>query len=146
MNVIGANPPKELVDFENRDPQFKVRGYVDDIRPYVRSAAVFVVPLNIGGGTRLKILDAMAMGKAIISTSIGCEGLHLKNNEDILIADDTNEFAEKILMLFRDDGLRKRIGLSARKTVTERYSWEKIALNLDKLYMKASAGNILRAD
>lgn len=146
MNVIGANPPKELVDFGNRDPRFKVRGFVDDIRPHVHSAAVFVVPLDIGGGTRLKILDAMAMGKAVVSTSIGCEGLHLKENEDIFIADEPEDFAEKILLLFRDDNLRKRMEQSARRTVTERYSWDKIALNLGKSYMNASAGNIHRTD
>jgi glycosyltransferase involved in cell wall biosynthesis len=105
-----------------------------------------VVPLNIGGGTRLKILDAMAMGKAVVSTSIGCEGLHVKENEDIFVADNPVDFAEKILMLLRDDDLRKRMGKAARRTVEERYSWGKIARKLNEAYMKTSAGNIHGAD
>jgi glycosyltransferase involved in cell wall biosynthesis len=141
MNLVGANPPRELIDYGNRDPQFMVRGFVDDIRQYVHSAAVFVVPLKIGGGTRLKILDALAMGKAVVSTSVGCEGLHLKEDEDIFVADDPVDFAGKILMLLKDNNLRKRVEMSARKTVEERYSWEKIAGRLNKTYTKASAGN-----
>src|SRR5690606_19894173 len=88
-------------------------GYVEDERPAMRNAACFIVPLRVGGGTRLKILNAWAMGKAVVSTSIGCEGLEARDGENILIADTPEAFAAAIDRILRDDVLRKRIGAAA---------------------------------
>lgn len=105
-------------------------GYVDDIRPLVREAACFVVPLRVGGGTRLKILDAWAMGKAVVSTSVGCEGLKAEDGQNILIRDDPQEFAEAVVRVLRDPALRARLGAAGRRTVEEAYSWDVIGTGL----------------
>ena len=95
MTFVGTAPPKEIAEAAKTDGQVRVTGFVDDIRPYIDEAAVMVVPIRIGSGTRLKILDAMAMGKAIVSTSVGCEGLNVNDGKDIVIADDPEDFADK---------------------------------------------------
>jgi glycosyltransferase involved in cell wall biosynthesis len=101
-------------------------GYVDDIRPYVAEAACYVVPLRVGGGTRLKILDAWAMGKAVVSTSVGCEGLDTKDGWNILIRDDPREFALAVQEVLANPELRKRLGTNARQTAERTYSWRVI--------------------
>lgn len=118
----------------------EVTGFVDDIRPHLSEAAVFVVPLRIGGGTRLKILDAMAMGKAIVSTSIGAEGLDVMPGRDLLIADTTQDFARAVLDLLVNRDKRFELGSAARELVKNRYQWENIALLLDKAYTQAAEG------
>jgi glycosyltransferase involved in cell wall biosynthesis len=104
----------------------ELTGYVDDVRPRVQDAACFVVPLRVGGGTRLKILDAWAMGKAIVSTSIGCEGLAAVDGENILIRDTPEGFAAAVTQVLGDPALRARLGCAGRDTVEQRYSWEVI--------------------
>ena len=134
MNLIGSHAPQELVHFSKKDANFRLHGFVDDVRPYILNTAVYIVPITVGGGTRLKILDAMAMGKAIVSTSIGCEGIKTTDGENIMIADDPDEFCRKIQLLFSDENLRKRLGAKARLTAEEHYSWKKIAPRLDDIY------------
>jgi glycosyltransferase involved in cell wall biosynthesis len=97
---------------------------VEDIRPFVHRAAVYVVPLRIGGGTRLKIFEAMAMGKAVVSTRIGAEGLPVHPGQDILIADDPEEFADTTIRLLRDPARREELGRTARELVNKTYSWD----------------------
>jgi glycosyltransferase involved in cell wall biosynthesis len=145
MNVIGSHAPKGLIEVGKRDSNFKLHGFVDDVRPIIHKAGVYVVPITVGGGTRLKILDAMAMGKAIVSTSIGCEGIRTRHGENILIADDPKEFCREIVRLLNDENLRRRLGTNARKTAEEYYSWKKIAPRLNEIYRflgeKRSNGN-----
>lgn len=109
-------------------------GYVDDIRSGVRGAACYVVPLRVGGGTRLKILDAWAMGKAVVSTSVGCEGLSACDGDNILIRDEPEAFASAVVQVLRDPGLRERLGRSARATAEREYSWGVIGGRLHDLY------------
>lgn len=137
--AIGQDPPPELLKIAENDLKVIVTGYVDDIRPFVSKAAVYVVPLRVGGGTRLKILDAMAMGKAIVSTSIGCEGLEVSNLENILIVDNPSDFAEKTLDLLRNRRKRNELGIAARRLVESKYSWEKIGSTLQQVYERAVA-------
>jgi glycosyltransferase involved in cell wall biosynthesis len=108
--------------------QFGVQltGYVDDVRPFMRDTLCNIVPLRAGGGTRLKILNSWAMGKAIVSTSVGCEGLEAHDDENMLIRDDPREFAEAISSLQSDDSLRLKLEQGARKTAEEHYSWDVI--------------------
>ena len=108
------------------DAQVELTGYVDDIRPYVQEAACFVVPLRVGGGTRLKILDAWAMGKAVVSTSVGCEGLDAIDDVNILVRDDPVAFASAVASVLRDPALRRRLGAAGRETVMRSYSWDVI--------------------
>lgn len=101
-------------------------GFVDDLRPLVQEAAVYVVPLRAGSGTRLKILEAMAMGKAIVSTRIGAEGIGLRDEEDALLADTPEEFSDAVCRLLEDRSLRQRLGDAARRTVERTYGWDAI--------------------
>lgn len=109
-------------------------GYVDDVRPYIASAACYVVPLRVGGGTRLKVLDAWAMGKAIVSTSVGCEGLDARDGENILIRDDPEAFAEAVTEVLGDPELRQRLERNARQTAVETYEWERIGERMLEAY------------
>jgi len=124
--IVGKGPSQEIRDLAAQDPSITVTGFVDKVEPYVMDAKVFVVPLRIGSGTRLKILEAWAMGKAIVSTSVGCEGLDARDGENILIADTPDEFARKTVEVLGDDDLRRRLEAGGRKTVEEKYSWDKI--------------------
>lgn len=126
MDVVGRFPPQKLQKIARGEPSIKLRGYVDDVRDYVHQAAVYVVPIRVGGGTRLKILDAFACGKAVVSTSVGCEGLEVTPGENILIGDSPDEFANQVINLLRDEKLREKLGANARKLVMEKYSWQKI--------------------
>jgi polysaccharide biosynthesis protein PslH len=132
--AVGQDPPPELRELAGRDSRIEVTGYVSDIRPYVRQAAVYVVPLRVGGGTRLKVLDAMAMGKALVSTSVGCEGLAVCPGEHLVVADAVDEFAERVVQLMRDPGRRRELGAAARRLVTERYAWSIVADQLLAAY------------
>ena len=113
----------------------ELTGYVADIRPYVREAACFVVPLRVGGGTRLKILDAWAMGKAVVSTSVGCEGLAAVDGVNILIRDSADEFAAGVTSLLLNSDLRRRLGQAARETAEQQYSWEVIGTRMTQTYL-----------
>ncbi|MGA6826476.1 glycosyltransferase [Nitrospira sp. NS4] len=132
--AVGQDPPKELLDLAARDPHVVVTGYVTDVRPLVCDASVYVVPLRVGGGTRLKVLDAMAMGKAMVSTSIGCEGLDVRPDEHLLVADSPEQFAEKTVRLLQDPGRRLTLGRTARELVERRYSWRTIGGQLLEAY------------
>lgn len=120
---VGRATPEEMARHRNIHG-LRLTGYVEDIQPYVHAARCFIVPLRVGGGTRLKILDAWAMGKAVVSTSIGCEGLRTEQDKNILIADTPAEFADSVIRLLNDSGLARRIGVAARKTATEYYGWQ----------------------
>lgn len=109
-------------------------GYVEDTRPIVGDAACYVVPLRVGGGTRLKILDAWAMGKALVSTSIGCEGLRAVDGWNILVRDDPEEFARAVQAVLSDEQLREELGRNARRTAEEHYSWEVIGKRMIRSY------------
>ena len=132
--AIGQDPPRELLELSRNDPAIKVMGYVDDIRPYVARAAVYVVPLRVGGGTRLKVLDALAQGKAIVSTSVGCEGIEVTDGKNILIEDTIDGFANKTIELLKDESRRRRLGSEARVLAEERYAWGKIGKEMQRTY------------
>lgn len=135
--AVGKSPPQELIALAERDPRIVVAGYVDDIRPLVRKSAVYVVPLRVGGGTRLKVLDAMAMGKAIVSTTIGCEGLDVRPGEHLVVADSPDTFAREVLTLLSNQQTRLALGRAARGLVERRYSWKIIGSQLLETYHDA---------
>jgi len=127
LEVVGRNPSLKLLALTKREQSVRLTGWVDDIRPFVARAAVCIVPLRIGGGTRLKIFEAMAMSKAVVSTSVGAEGLPVQSGENILVTETPRDFAQAVLSLLRDPNQRQRLGASARALVQERYSWRKVA-------------------
>jgi sugar transferase (PEP-CTERM/EpsH1 system associated) len=135
--VVGRNPGAAITALAGADARIQVTGRVDDIRPYVSRGAVYIVPLRVGGGTRLKIFEAMAMGKAVVSTTIGAEGLPVTPGKDILLADDPERFAEAVVRLLQDAQERQRLGSNARALVEERYSWQAVATEFASALEKA---------
>ncbi|HKK21281.1 MAG TPA: glycosyltransferase family 4 protein, partial [candidate division Zixibacteria bacterium] len=122
---VGRNPPKQIVDLGKIDG-ITITGTVDDVRDYIASAAVYIVPLRIGGGSRLKILEAMAMQKPVVSTSVGAEGLEVTDRKDILLVDGPEKFAQSVLSCMRDEALSVRIAESGRQLVLDRYRWQQL--------------------
>jgi glycosyltransferase involved in cell wall biosynthesis len=108
-------------------------GYLDDMRPTVAQSWACVVPLRVGGGTRLKILEAMALGTPVVSTSKGAEGLEVTPGEDILIANEPTEFADTVLRLLDDPARRAKLAANGQRLVRERYGWDQIGKKLDQL-------------
>lgn len=129
--VVGRRPPRRIQALASSN--VTVTGAVDDIRPYLAKAAVCVVPLRSGSGTRIKIFEAMAMGKAVVSTTLGAEGLPVHHGEDIILADDPADFARQVVQLFHDPQRRAQIGAAARKLVEENYGWPSVATHFDQI-------------
>jgi len=133
FHTVGKNSANEKARFESR-PGTSAVGYVSDIRPAFAAAECSVVPLRVGGGTRLKILDAWSMGKAIVSTSIGCEGLETRDGVNILIRDEPREFAAAVIDVLRNGELRARLGRGGRHTVETHYAWGVVGARLNAAY------------
>jgi sugar transferase (PEP-CTERM/EpsH1 system associated) len=127
LEVVGRSPSRKLWALAEREQGVRLTGWVEDIRPFVARAQVCIVPLRIGGGTRLKIFEAMAMGKAVVSTSVGAEGLPVRHEDNILLADTPHDFASSVISLLRDSNQQKRLGAAARALVQEKFSWPKVA-------------------
>lgn len=125
--VVGRKPSRHLQNLADRVPSIQVTGWVEDVRPYLARSAVCIVPLRIGGGTRLKIFEAMSMAKPVVSTSIGAEGLPVKNNEHIVLADNPTSFADSTVRLLHDASRREQLGRAARHLVEENYSWATVS-------------------
>jgi polysaccharide biosynthesis protein PslH len=121
-------------------PGVELLGEVPDIRPWIGAAAAVVVPVRIGGGTRLKVVEGLAMGKAMVSTALGCEGVAVRDGEHLLIADDAPAFASRIFNLFEDPALRHALGQAGRRLMETRYSWELATARLESLYTQITAG------
>jgi glycosyltransferase involved in cell wall biosynthesis len=122
--IVGKSPPLEIQDL-TQDESITVTGRVDDVIPYIREGRIFICPVRLGGGFRGKILEAMAVGRPIVSTSLGAEGIPSKNGENIIIADDPEGFASGIEKLLKDRELYERIRRAGRKLVEEKYAWAK---------------------
>ena len=137
LSIIGRSPTPAVARLAEI-PGVEVTGRVDDVRPHIAAGAVYVVPLRIGGGTRLKIFEAMSMSKAVVSTTIGAEGLPVTNGRDIEIADDPARFAEAVVRLMRDPEARRAIESAARRLVVERYDWSAVAADFEDALMKAA--------
>jgi len=134
--IVGQNPPTEVTRLEGNGVH--VTGRVDDLRLFYSRSAVSVVPLRAGGGTRLKIPEAMALGRPVVSTTIGCEGLDVVDGEHLFIADTPDQFAEKTLRLLADERLRQQITAGARELVVTRYDWDVIARRLMQVYAEVA--------
>ena len=127
LAIVGRNPSPEIQRLSEKDPRIIVSGKVPDVRPWMAQGEVFIVPIRVGGGTRLKIYEAMAMGLPVISTTIGAEGLNYAHGENILIADRPDDFADTVVGLLEDSERRRGLGKAARDFVVKNYSWPRIA-------------------
>ena len=135
--VVGKNPHRRLATLA-QSAHVTMTGYVPDARPYVAGADVYIVPLRIGGGTRLKVLEAMAMRKAIVSTSLGCEGIGISHGREALLADAPRAFAHAVLSLLRDARYGQDLGQRAQEFVRERYDWKHIVPMLERAHADAA--------
>jgi glycosyltransferase involved in cell wall biosynthesis len=141
LTVVGRNPYASLVELGRRDPSIIVTGRVEDVRPYMERAAAYIVPIRVGGGTRLKIYEAMAMEKPIISTTIGAEGLPVRDGEELLIGDTPESFADAVTRVLLDENLARDLGARAADTVRARFGWERVAVSFADI-----CRGVMRAD
>ena len=136
--VAGRNPPSELVSELGGNAEFT--GTVPDMRPYLSAATVVVVPLRVGGGTRIKILEACAAGRAVVSTTLGAEGLGLQSGKEIVLADDPNEFARCVIALLQNSSQRSALAKLARAVIVERYSHLSLKRTLEAAISQLNRG------
>jgi polysaccharide biosynthesis protein PslH len=134
LYLAGKNPAAQVFAWSKEDSSITVVPNPDDMRPWLSRASVSVCPILEGGGTRLKILDALAMGKPVVSTTIGCEGLRVTDGENIVIADRAEDFAASVARLFENEDFRLRLGSAGRLLVEQEYSWDRIGCQLEKAY------------
>ena len=135
FQIVGARPSPRVNALAAHEG-VEVTGEVDDIRPYVQDALGFVVPLRSGGGTRLKILQAMSMECPVISTTIGAEGLELTAGEDVVFAESPDEFVERVAFLRAHPQEAQRLGEAGRRSVLERYDWQKCLGGVEDIYRR----------
>lgn len=129
-DIIGANPPQKIFNLSKRFADFHVHGFVDDVRPYIESAAIYVCPIQDGGGTKLKILDAMAMSKAIVAHPLACEGIEVEPDVNVFLATDQTSFIEKIITLLNSKNRRDSLGREARLMIEQKYGYSAIGQKL----------------
>ena len=137
LKIVGAWPPPAVQALAGNGVE--LTGFVDDLRPHLAEAAAIVVPIRLGSGTRLKIVEAMAMGKAIVSTRLGAEGLAGEHGKQLLIADEPGRFAAEALRLLDDPALAARLGAAGRTLAVEKYAWSAAARRLEELYREVIA-------
>jgi glycosyltransferase involved in cell wall biosynthesis len=139
FTVVGRNPPEWLVAKGRTFRNVEFTGTVDDVRPYVARGSVYIVPLRIGGGSRLKILEALAMSKPVLSTTIGAEGLKVENGKTIALADEAKTFAKMAVAMLKNREKIAHLGKNGRDLVVRQYSWDSIAVILEKVWCKAAS-------
>jgi glycosyltransferase involved in cell wall biosynthesis len=133
FTIVGKDPAPEVRELAQL-PGIEVTGTVDDVRPFYREAIAAVVPLNVGGGSRLKILEAMAAGVPVISTTLGAEGLDVQHDENILIADTNEEIVAAITSVIENEAQRHRLSVAGRALVSRRYDWSSLGASLFSVY------------
>jgi glycosyltransferase involved in cell wall biosynthesis len=134
FRIVGRNPHARVVRLAGASVE--VTGTVPSVVEYLKEAAVVVVPLRVGGGTRLKIFEAMAAGRAVVSTSVGAEGLDVSSGRDLMLADEPTGFAEAVAMLLNDSERRRTLGTAAARSAS-RYDWPAIAVSFEQILRRA---------
>jgi glycosyltransferase involved in cell wall biosynthesis len=135
FRIVGRNPQARVRRLASASVE--VTGTVPSVIEHLREAAVFVVPLRVGGGTRLKIFEAMATGKAVVSTTIGAEGLEVEHERDILLADDAKSFSDSIIMLLQDEELRRRFERAAAELAAQ-HDWSVVIKRFEEALERAT--------
>ena len=137
-DIVGPRPPRALQQLAERFPGVRLHGYVADVGPFWKSAAALAVPILSGGGVRVKILEAMAMGVPVISTTIGCEGLAVRNGEHLLVADTPRDFAQACAAVLQDEKLARELAQNARRLIVEQYDANSALRTLDSVYERVN--------
>jgi glycosyltransferase involved in cell wall biosynthesis len=131
--IVGQRPHPRL-DVLRSLPGVTITGFVDDIRPYLAGATVYVAPLRVGGGTRLKLLEAMAMGLPIVSTTVGAEGFPVVNGQELVLADEPEKFAREVLDLLENPNRRAKLAATGKVFARANYGWEVLVPQLERIY------------
>ncbi len=134
IDIVGGGVTKDLIKLADKDSSINLIGYVDDPLPYIHKSTVFVAPILSGGGTKLKVLEAMATGKAIVSTTVGCEGIEGIHGQHFLISDEAHGFAQAVITLLCDESLRKSLEINAWNFVCAGYDYNEISDKLNIYY------------
>jgi glycosyltransferase involved in cell wall biosynthesis len=137
LTIVGRGAPASLRALER--PGVTITGEVADVRPYLRDAAVVAVPIRMGGGTRLKVVEGLAMGKPMVSTSLGCEGVRVDDGEHLVIADEPQAFADAVVALFDDPAYGRALGSAGRQRMAQEYSWDSAGERQEALYRRVFA-------
>lgn len=145
LYIVGAAPPEEIQKL-GEHPQITVTGFVEDIRDYYRRAQVVVVPLRTGVGIRGKVLEGWAVGKAMVATSLACQGLPATHGENILLADAPDTFARWTITLLHHPEFCVRLGFAGRRVVEEQYDWELLGRRLQEIYEELLAEQVPRRE
>jgi len=134
IDIVGGGVTEDFRKISMKDSSIKFTGYVDDPLPYIHSASVFVAPILSGGGTKLKVLEAMATGKAIVCTTIGCEGIDGIPGQHYIVADEAHSFAKAVISVLKSESLRKELQVNVVEFVGARYDYNKICMKLNSHY------------
>lgn len=139
--IVGGDVPEQIIKAARGDRNIEFLGYVDDPVPYIQRSKIFIVPILSGSGTRLKILEAMSVGKTVVTTTIGCEGIRGSDGVHFFVADTPETFADRVIRLLRDDHQRSQVGDAARRFVEDKYDWDLICHKISTMYQDMAACN-----
>jgi sugar transferase (PEP-CTERM/EpsH1 system associated) len=139
--VVGSHPSEDIQKLGKQHANIVVTGFVDRVQPYMAKAAVFVAPMRIARGIQNKILEAMAMGLPVVTTSLGFEGIDAVPGKDLFVYDEPKEFAAQIIQLMRDSQLRRKVATNARNTIIGNYHWDKNLEQLENILTELAAPN-----
>jgi len=133
MSLVGRAPPKKFIDLSERDPNFVVHGFVDDVRPYLWDATSYICPIRDGGGTKLKILDALAVGVPLIADTFSCKGIAVEADKHVLFAGSPQEYVDQVEKIINDRDLRDSLTINGPQFIKDNFSYENIGRNYSKL-------------
>jgi glycosyltransferase involved in cell wall biosynthesis len=142
MTIVGRSPPTWMMDRSKKDPQLRITGFVEDVRPYFAEASAFVCPIRDGGGTKLKVLDCLATGRPLIAHPIACEGINVSNGLDVLFAEQPADYVQHIIRLSQDPEMAKTLGIRGRKLIEDYYSFKSIGETFAKSYTEIVASAV----
>jgi len=141
LTIVGKNPPQDFIQFADQNPNcVTVTGYVPDLKPYFKQAAVLVIPVRAGGGMRVRILEGLAHGQAIVTTTVGLEGIEAEPGKEVLLADSPQEFAEAVIGLLENFNLRVEIARNGRRLIEEHYDWQVVFQKIFDVYQQIEIG------
>lgn len=134
LTIIGKNPPADFVQLAEQNPQVKVTGYVPDLVPYLEQSTLMVVPVRVGGGMRVRILEAFARAIPVVTTTTGLEGIEARPGEDVLVADEPERFAQEVIRLAKNPALQAQLSDNGRRLAETKYDWLKVLNRLNAIY------------
>jgi glycosyltransferase involved in cell wall biosynthesis len=140
LTIVGASPPQSILDLAARDRRVTVTGFVEDVRPYMERAQIYLCPMRDGGGTRLKILDALAMGVPIVATQMALEGIDVVPETDVLVANEPGEFVRQIVRLVGDQALWDQLRVNGRMFVERHFAWPVIRREMETAFRSPRPG------